>query len=52
MFLRPPSDSQPIRQRRGAAVGLAAFVAVGLFGRGAAMGSSNSCGLRGIIGIC
>ena len=51
MFLRPPSDQQP-RKRRGAGVGLAALAAVGLFGGGIAMGSSDSCGLQGIFGGC
>ena len=40
------------RQRRGAAVGMAALAAVGLFGSGVAMGNSDSCGLRGIFGGC
>ena len=52
MFLRPSSDSQPTRPRRGAGVGLAALAAVSTFGGGVAMGSSNSCGLRGIFGGC
>ena len=51
MFLRPPSEQQP-RKRRGAGVGLAALAAVGLFGGGIAMGSSDSCGLQGIFGGC
>ena len=52
MFLRPPSDSQPARQRRGVGVDSAALAAVRLFGGGVAMGSSDSCGLRGIFGVC
>ena len=51
MFLRPPSEQQP-RKRRGAGVGLTALAAVGLFGSGIAMGSSDSCGIRGIFGGC
>ena len=52
MFLRPQSDSQPTGQRRGAGVSLAAFAAVGVLGGAAAMGSSNSCDLRGIFCGC
>ena len=52
MFLRPPSGSQPTRQRRGAGVGLAALAAVGIFGDGVAMGTSNSSGLRGVFAGC
>ena len=52
MFLRPPSEQQPTRTRRGASVGLAALAAVGLFGGGIAMGSSGSYGFRGIFGGC
>ena len=51
MFLRPSSEQQ-LRKRRGAGVGLAALAAVGLFGGGIAMGSSDSCGLQGIFGGC
>ena len=49
MFLSPPKP-ETTRQRRGAAVGMAALAAVGLFGSGVAMGNSDSCGLRGIFG--
>ena len=52
MFLRPPSEPNPTRTRRGASMGLAALAAVGLFGGGIAMGSPDSCGLRGISGGC
>ena len=54
MFLKPPQPKKSTRQRRGAGagVGLAAFAAVGLFGGGLAVGSSDSCGLRGIFGNC
>ena len=54
MFLKPPQPTKSTRQRRcaGAGVGLAALAAVGLFGGGLAVGSSNSCGLRGIFGDC
>ena len=54
MFLKPPQPSKSTRQRRsaGAGVGLAALAAVGLFGGGIAVGSSDSCGLRGIFGNC
>ena len=48
MFLRPPSEQNPTRTRRGASLGLAALAAVGLFGGGVVMGNSDSCGLRGI----
>ena len=52
MFLKPPQPTKSTRQRRGAGagVGLAALAAVGLFGGGLAVGSSDSCGLRGIFG--
>ena len=43
MFLSPPKP-ESTRQRRGAAVGMAALAAVGLFGSGVAMGNSDSCG--------
>ena len=33
-------------------MGLAALAAVGLFGGGVALGSSDSCGLQGIFGSC
>ena len=51
MFLKPPQPTKSTRQRRdaGAGVCLAALAAVGLFGRGLALGSSDSCGLRGIL---
>ena len=54
MFLKPPQPTKSTRQRRGAGagVGLAALAAVGLFGGGLAVGSSDSCGLRGIFGNC
>ena len=52
MFLSPPKPSEPTRQRRGAGVGVAALAAVGLFGGGLALGSSDGCGLRGIFGNC
>ena len=54
MFLKPPQPTKSTRQRRGAgaSVGLAALAAVGLFGGGLAVGSSDSCGLRGIFGNC
>ena len=45
MFLAPPKPSEPTRQRRGAGVGVAALAAVGLFGGGLALGSSDGCGL-------
>ena len=54
MFLKPPQPTKSSRQRRGAGagVGLAALAAVGVFGGGLAVGSSDSCGLRGIFGNC
>ena len=54
MFLKPPQPTKSTRQRRGAGagVGLAALAAVGLFFGGLAVGSSDSCGLRGIFGNC
>ena len=52
LFLRPPSDLQRSRQRRGAGVDLIALAVVGFFGGGLAMGSSNSCGRRGSFGGC
>ena len=54
MFLKPPQPTKSTRQRRGAGagVGLAALAAVGLFGGGLAVSSSDSCGLRGIFGNC
>ena len=54
MFLKPPQPNKSTRQRRGAGagVGLAALAAVRLFGGGLAVGSSDSCGLRGIFGNC
>ena len=50
----PPQPTKSTRQRRGAGagVGLAALAAVGLFGGGLAVGSSDSCGLRGFFGNC
>ena len=51
MFLSPPKP-EATRQRRGAAVGMAALAAVGLLGSGVAVGNSDSCGLRGIFGGC
>ena len=52
IILKPPQPPKFTRQRRGASagVGLAALAAVGLFGGGLAVGSSDSCGLRGIFG--
>ena len=52
MFLMPPQPPKSTRQRRGSQMGLAALAAVGLFGGGLALGSSDSCGLRGIFGNC
>ena len=54
MFLKTPHPTKSIRQRRGAGagVGLAALAAVGILGGGLAVGSSDSCGLRGIFGSC
>ena len=54
MFLKPLQPTKSTRQRRGAGfgVGLAALAAVGLFGGGLAVGSSDSCCLRGIFGNC
>ena len=54
MFLKTPQPTKSTRQRRsaGAGVGLAALAAVGLFGGGLAVGSSDSCGLCGIFGDC
>ena len=54
LFLKPPQPTKSTRQRRGAGAGvdLAALAAVGLFGGGLAVGSSDSCGLRGIFGNC
>ena len=54
MFLKPPQPTKSTRQRRGAGagVGLAALATVGLFGGGLAVGSSDSCGLRGFFGNC
>ena len=54
MFLEPPQPTKSTCQRRGAGagVGLAALAAVGLFGGGLAVGSSDSSGLRGIFGNC
>ena len=54
MFLKPPQPTKSTRQRQGAGagVGLAALAAVGLFGGGLAVGSSNSCGLHGFFGNC
>ena len=42
-FFKPPQSTKSTRQRRGvgASVGLAAFAAVGLFGGGLAVGSSD-----------
>ena len=44
MFLKPPQPTKSTRQRRGAVagVGLAALAAVGLFGGGLAVSSSDS----------
>ena len=47
-----PPESQLTGQRSGAGVGLAVLAAVGFFGGAVAMGSSNSCVLRGIFGGC
>ena len=52
MFLSPPQQQQRTRHRRGSHAGLAALAAVGLFGGGLAVGSSDSCGLQGIFGSC
>ena len=54
MFLKPPQPTKSTRHRRGAGagVGLAALAAVGFFGGRLAVGSSDSCGLRGIFGNC
>ena len=54
MFLKPPQPTKSTRRRRGAGagVGLAALAAVGLFGGGLAVGSSDSCGSRVIFGNC
>ena len=52
MFLMPPQPPTSTRQSRGSQVGLAALAAVGLSGGGLALGSSDSCGLRGIFGNC
>ena len=54
MFLKPHQPTKFTSQRRGAGagVGLAALAAVGLFSGGLAVGSSDSCGLRGIFGNC
>ena len=54
LFLKPPQLTKSTRQRggAGAGVGLSALAAVGLFGGGLAVGSSDSCGLRGIFGNC
>ena len=54
MFLKPPQPTKSTRQRRGAGAGVgpAALANVGLFVGGLAVGSSDSCGLRGIFGNC
>ena len=52
MFLSPPQQQRNTRHRRGSQVGLAALAAVGLFGGGVALGSSDSSGLQGIFGSC
>ena len=52
MFLSPPQQAQSTRHRRGSHVGLIALVAVGLFGGGVAICSSDSFGLQGIFGSC
>ena len=54
MFLKPPQPTKSTRQRRGASagLGLAALAAVGLLGGGLAVGSSDTCCLRGIFGNC
>ena len=52
LFLSPPQQQWNTRHRRGSQVGLAALAAVGLFGGGVALGSSDSCGLQGIFGSC
>ena len=54
MLLKPPQPTESTRQRRGAGagVGLSALAAVGFFGGGLAVGSSDSCGLRGIFRNC
>ena len=49
-ILRPTSHPQTAPQRRGAGISLATIAALGLFGGGAAIGSCNFCGLRGIFG--
>ena len=54
LFLKPPQPTKSTRQRRVACagVGLAALAAVAFFGGWLAVGSSDSCGLRGIFGNC
>ena len=54
LFLKPPQPTTSTRQRRraGAGAGLVALAAVGQFGGGLAVCSSDSCGLRGIFGSC
>ena len=54
LFLKPPQSTKSTRQLRGAGagVGLASLAAAGLFGGGLAVGSSDSCGSRGIFENC
>ena len=52
MFLMPPQPPHSTRQQRGSQVGFAALATVGLFGRGLALGCSDSHGLCGIFGNC
>ena len=52
LFLSPPPELKPNRQRLGCQVGLAALAAVGRFGGGSALGSYDSCEVRGFFGSC
>ena len=52
MFLSLPKLLKSTRQRCGSSVGLVALATVGIFSGGLAVGSSDSCGLRGIFANC
>ena len=51
-FRSPPQQAQNTPHRRGSHVGLAALAAVGNFGGGMAIGSSDSFGQQDIFGSC